>query len=195
MQSSIKPINLIAKYLMASCSILIVGCYIPNLDSVADEDNEFSEKLDTAAVYKIDKLNLEFESTNILEFSYYEDESYTFEGDNMDVDLDIFSEEEQLEEFFEDLRLAVRENSEHGNTNETIDVGELPFIENSYCVKYKTEFMKEYIPVIEAGVWDKKNKATYEIVVWCWDGDEQAGLDAMLSFKHIATDTTLQVSK
>ena len=163
----------------------IFSCTLPEQKATSTGPIAPSERLEKPAIYKLPDMGLQFESEVILELDDDIDSSIIFEGEDIDLDFDMFSAEEQTDAFLEDIKTGTRDLVVGNDTLNIEDIGPLPFIPNSYCVKSKSEYNNRLIPVYDIGIYDKEKQRAFEITVWCWNGHAKAGLDAIMSLKPL----------
>ncbi|MEP1489288.1 MAG: hypothetical protein ABJK28_12745 [Algibacter sp.] len=133
---------------------------------------------------KSEKFKISFESPEILES--YETESELvlgYDNDNYAVDIEITSIKNASLKPTTDLKFEANQLAKGLGLTNIVNISKAPFIETSYCVKASLIEYNDKIPVYVLYVINNALSIAYEITVYCYNLNTEAGLKIAHSFK------------
>jgi len=133
-----------------------------------------------------DKFHLSFNAPETLKFFQGDKESFFgYESDNYGVSIDVVPVSMESKKFMEDLSFGAKELAKDMGFSKSIGIGQIPYVSESY---YATAIMKDQfggVPVYVLVMLDASNQTAYEICVYCYNLNMNAGEEMVNSFKFV----------
>lgn len=135
---------------------------------------------------RTDKYNLVFTAPETLEFFKGDRESFFgYESDNYGVSIDVVPVSMESKKFMEDLSFGAKELAKDMGFSKSIGIGGIPDVSDSY---YVTAILKDQfggVPVYVLVMLDSTRQTAYEICVYCYNLNMNAGEEMVNSFKFV----------
>lgn len=131
-----------------------------------------------------DKYKLAFTAPETLKFFQGDSETFFgYESDNYGVSIDVVPVERESKKFMEDLSYGAKEIAKDMGFSKSFGIGNIPDISESY---YVTAIMKDQfggVPVYVLAILDSSKQTAFEICVYCYNLNMNAGEEIVNSFK------------
>ncbi len=135
---------------------------------------------------RTDKYNLAFTAPETLEYFKGDKESFFgYDNDNYAVTIDVVPVSMESKKFMEDLSYGAKEIAKDMGFSKSIGIGSIPDVEDSY---YVTAILKDQfggVPVYVLAMLDSSRQMAYEICVYCYNLNMNAGEEMVNSFKFV----------
>jgi hypothetical protein len=145
--------------------------------------------------YEWTEFGISFNSINSYDFepSYVEGENrdslWRLDSNEFGLEIEVSSLSEQSNAFVKNIEFAAKEIAEDMEYK-PITNGEqiLGDFRGFYVKSIDTDYNENIYPVLIAAIIDDKNKLAFEIVIDCYDGDLQNGIEFLNSIKYNPKD-------